>query len=154
MPKFNYLPNLGDAFTPLSDEQLNILKEQVESEQPDPTVQSQFNYAWGLVKSDDKADNKQGIDILTSIFKNAPKRRRECLYYLAVGCYKIGETQESERYLDVLLQHEPENRQALALKKEINSDFSTNSMIGLALLSGITAAGVGIASLMMRQRRR
>ena len=153
MPKFSYLPNLNDAFTPLSDPQLAILRKQVESEGTDPTIQSLFNYAWGLVKSRDKGDNKHGINILTGIFKKEPSRRRECLYYLSVGCYKIGEYKESERYVNVLLDHEPDNLQAKELKDEIHNEFAKNSVIGLAILSGLTAAGVGLASVLLRRKR-
>ncbi|VEU22973.1 DEKNAAC104241 [Brettanomyces naardenensis] len=154
MPKFSYLPNLDDAFTPLTEPQLVILEKQVDSEQPEPTTQSLFNFAWGLVKSESQADNKQGIDILTSIFKKEPSRRRECLYYLSVGCYKIGEYKESERYVKVLLQHEPDNLQAQALKQEIDNGLAKNSLIGFAIISGVTAAGVGLASLLLRQRKK
>ncbi|QPG74363.1 hypothetical protein FOA43_001690 [Brettanomyces nanus] len=153
MPKFSYLPNLQDAFTPLSEPQLAILERQVDSEQPDPTVQSLFNYAWGLVKSEDKDDNKQGIEILTSIFKKEPARRRECLYYLSVGCYKIAEYRESERYINVLLEHEPDNLQAKSLKNEIGNELAKNSLIGFAILSGVTAASVGLASILFRRKR-
>lgn len=154
MPKFSYLPNVEDAFTPLSDAQLAILERQVDSEQPDPSIQSLFNFAWGLVKSKNKDDNKQGIDILTHIFKQEPSRRRECLYYLSVGCYKIGEYKESQRYIDALIQHEPENYQARALKNEISSELAKNSVIGIAILGSLTAAGVGLASMLLRNRRK
>lgn len=153
MTKFSYLPGLSDAYTPLSEQQLAILEQQVEAEQPDPTIQSQFNLAWGLIKSDLKDDTKQGINILTNIFKSVPNRRRECLYYLAVGCFKIGEYRESKRYIDVLLVHEPNNNQAIVLKKEIDNELAKDSLIGFAIISGAAAVGVGMASYFLKRKK-
>ncbi|ODV84225.1 hypothetical protein CANARDRAFT_29381 [[Candida] arabinofermentans NRRL YB-2248] len=154
MGKLHYLPALGDLNTPLSEQQLAILEQQVEKEKPEPSIQSQFNFAWGLIKSSDKADNKQGINILTDIFKNVPSRRRECLYYLSMGCYKIGEFKESKRYVDALLVHEPENLQALQLKNEIDNEIAKDGLIGFAIISGLTAVGVGLAGAFIKHQSR
>ncbi|OWB55975.1 hypothetical protein B5S28_g1865 [[Candida] boidinii] len=114
---------------------LNYLPErQVESEKPEPSVQSQFNYAWGLLKSDDEDDNKQGINILTDIFKNIPARRRECLYYLTIGCFKIGEYEDAKRYVEALLIHEPDNHQAIQLKMAIENKISKGMFILISFL--------------------
>ncbi|GMG40237.1 unnamed protein product [Ambrosiozyma monospora] len=154
MAKINYLPMLADLNTPLSEEQLAILEQQVESELPDPTIQSQFNLAWGLIKSEDKYDNKHGITILTEVYKTVPSRRRECLYYLAIGCYKIGEFQESKRYIDVLLSREPDNLQAIQLKEELETQIAKDGLIGVAIIGGLTAIGVGLAGLLVKHNRR
>jgi len=50
------------------------------------------------------------------IYKEAPGRRRECLYYLALGQYKLGHYNEARRYNDLLLDKEPRNMQSLSLK--------------------------------------
>lgn len=120
--------------SPLSEQQLAILERQVESEKPEPSVQSQFNYAWGLLKSDDEDDNKQGINILTDIFKNIPARRRECLYYLTIGCFKIGEYEDAKRYVEALLIHEPDNHQAIQLKMAIENKISKGMFVLISLL--------------------
>lgn len=54
------------------------------------------------------------------IYKESPGRRRECLYYLALGQYKLGHYQEARRYNDSLLDKEPRNMQALSLKALID----------------------------------
>ncbi|CDK28067.1 unnamed protein product [Kuraishia capsulata CBS 1993] len=125
----------------LSEQQLAVLEQQVKSEEPNPSIQSQFNYAWALIKSFDREDNKHGIDILTDIFKNVPKRRRECLYYLSLGCYKIDELQDSKRYIEALLSHEPDNLQAIRLKKAVEDKLSKDGLIGVAILGGAVAIG-------------
>ena len=39
-----------------------------------------------------------GIHILMDIYREEASRRRECLYYLALGHYKIGNYAEAQRY--------------------------------------------------------
>ncbi|KAG7894924.1 hypothetical protein KL905_000161 [Ogataea polymorpha] len=154
MKKLNYLPALGDLNTPLPEEQLAVLEREVEEQRPEPTAQSLFNLGWALIKSNSKQDNREGVNILTELFKNVPARRRECLYYLAAGCYKIGELKESKRYIDALILHEPDNLQAVNLKKEIESEISKDGLIGFAVLGGLTALGVGIASALIKTQSR
>lgn len=151
--KFTALPDPTEVFIPLTEEQLAILEAQVESEQPVATVQSQFNFGWGLMKSKDEEDVKQGINMVTDIFKTVPTRRIECVYYLSLACYKIKEYREATRYVDVLLMHEPENRQAKQLKKMIDKELAKDSLIGFALVSSAVAAGVGIASYLFKRKK-
>jgi len=54
------------------------------------------------------------------IYKEYANRRRECLYYLALGQYKLGHYNEARRFNDVLLEREPRNMQALSLKSLID----------------------------------
>ena len=54
------------------------------------------------------------------IYKESSNRRRECLYYLALGQYKLGHYNEARRFNDVLLEREPRNMQALSLKSLID----------------------------------
>ena len=69
------------------------------------------------------------LEVDREIYKEAPGRRRECLYYLALGQYKLGHYNEARRYNDLLLEREPRNMQALSLKALIDDrvakgDFS------------------------------
>ena len=52
----------------------------------------------GLVKASSKDDVTEGIEMLMSIYREEASRRRECLYYLALGHYKIGNYDEARRY--------------------------------------------------------
>jgi Fis1 C-terminal tetratricopeptide repeat len=58
--------------------------------------------------------------VTVEIYKEAPGRRRECLYYLALGQYKLGHYMDARRYNDSLLDKEPRNMQALSLKALID----------------------------------
>lgn len=79
-------------------------------------VQTKFNYAWGLIKSTRREEQQLGVRLLTEIFREHGERRRECLYYLALGHYRLGNYAEARRYNEVLLGNEPTNSQALSLR--------------------------------------
>ncbi|CCH60269.1 hypothetical protein TBLA_0C04730 [Henningerozyma blattae CBS 6284] len=154
--KIDYLPSLSEVYDPLDPAQIAILKHQVEVEGGDSaSSQTRFNYGWGLVKSNDKEDQRLGITILASIYKDSPNRRRECLYYLALGCCRAGEYSEAHRYIEALYSHEPTNRQVISLKNAIEEKIKEEAWRG-GLAIGATAA-VGLAALaayISRRRRK
>ena len=81
--------------------------------------------------------------LLSDIFRTSPERRRECLYYLALGNHKLGNYAEARRYNDLLLEKEPTNMQAQSLRGLIDDKVAREGMMGVAILSGIAiAAGV------------
>lgn len=53
------------------------------------------------------------------IYKEVPDRRRECLFYLALGHFKLGNYNDARKFNDSLLEFEPNNGQARALRVEI-----------------------------------
>jgi fission 1 protein len=63
--------------------------------------------------------------LYTEIYTDAPERRRECLYFLAIGNFKISNYGEARRFNDQLLKLEPRNDQGLALKQLIDEKVST-----------------------------
>ena len=53
------------------------------------------------------------------IYDQDTERRRECLYYLALGHYRLGEYSASRQFNQLLLDSEPDNMQALSLHQLI-----------------------------------
>ena len=94
------LPYAADAETSLSPSELDVLRNQYEKELASghATTQTKFNYAWGLVKSKRRDEMAAGVDLLTEIYRSDPPRRRECLYYLALGHFKMGNFEEARRF--------------------------------------------------------
>jgi fission 1 protein len=141
-------------------------------------VQTKFNYAWvrlhpasiynrahpsyllfitqqGLVKSNNRNDQQLGVRLLSDIFRVSPERRRECLYYLALGNYKLGNYGEARRYNDLLIDKEPANLQATDLRQLIDDKVAKEGLLGVAIISGIgIAAGVVGAFLLRNAKRR
>merc|ERR1711964_921989 len=92
------LPYAADAESPLKPAELQVLRAQYEKEGDYVGVQTKFNYAWGLIKSNQRSEQQLGVQLLSDIFKTTPERRGECLHYLALGNYKLGNYAEARRY--------------------------------------------------------
>jgi fission 1 protein len=140
---------------PLNASELDVLRAQFEKEGEMAGVQTKFNYAWGLVKSTQRNDQQLGVRLLSEIFRLAPERRRECLYYLALGSYKLGNYGEARRYNDLLLDKEPANLQAANLRQLIDDKVAKEGLMGVAILSGVgIAAGVVGAFILRNAKKR
>ncbi|KAK1829181.1 hypothetical protein QBC39DRAFT_357338 [Podospora conica] len=144
------LPYAIDAETPLSKAELDVLRAQYEKEGDMVGVQTKFNYAWGLVKSDTRTDQHLGVMLLSEIFRTSPERRRECLYYLALGNFKLGNYANARKYNDLLLENEPNNLQATNLRALIDDKVAKEGLMGVAIVSGIAVAAGVIGGVLLR----
>jgi fission 1 protein len=94
------------------------------------------------------------VRLLSEIFRNSRERRRECLYYLALGNYKLGNYAEARRYNELLLELEPANLQAGSLKGLIDDKVAKEGLVGAAIVGGLVVAAGVVGSMMMRGRKR
>lgn len=94
--------------------------------------------------------------LLSEIFRSSPDRRRECLYYLALGNYKLGNYAEARRYNDLLLELEGGNMQAMSLRGLIDDKVAKEGLMGVAIVGGLAVAAGVVGGLLVRgaQRRR
>ncbi|KAH8116282.1 mitochondrial fission 1 protein [Phellopilus nigrolimitatus] len=150
------VPYAADAEQALSYDELEVLKLQYEKEVDagHVTVQSKFNFAWGLVKSPRREHQVQGVKLLQDIYREEPARRRECLYYLALGQYKMGNYEEAKRFNGLLLEKEPSNLQAQSLSGLIDTKMTREGYIGLALAGGAAAIGTLLLAGLVRRANR
>ncbi|KAK2865393.1 mitochondrial membrane protein [Arthroderma sp. PD_2] len=148
------LPYAADAESPLKPAELQVLRAQYEKEGDYVGVQTKFNYAWGLIKSNARPEQQEGTRLLSEIFRTAPERRRECLYYLALGNFKLGNYGEARRYNDLLLDHEPNNLQSASLRSLIDDKVAKEGLVGAAILGGVAVAAGLIGGLIMRGARK
>lgn len=152
-----YLRVYWYTYSPLKSAELQVLRSQYEKEGEHVGVQTKFNFAWvtifysllwhywqikGLIKSNGRNDQQEGVRLLSDIFRTSPERRRECLYYLALGNYKLGNYAEARRYNDLLLEKEPANLQAASLRGLIDDKVAREGLMGVAILSGVAIAEV------------
>lgn len=87
------------------------------------------------------------------IYRENPKRRKECVYYLAIGEYKLGNYSEAKRHISTLLHLEPDNEQALDLERAIQEKATQEGWIGVGLASGaVIGLGVLLASVFSKRR--
>ena len=93
--------------------------------------------------------------LLSEIFRESPDRRRECLYYLALGNYKLGNYAEAKRYNESLLELETANLQAISLRQLIDDKVAREGLFGVAIVGGLAAAAaVGVGMLVKGGQRR
>lgn len=114
------------------------------------TVQTKFEYAWLLINSTDTKDIKRGIGYMEDLTK-IPDRRRECLFFVAMGNKNIGELSKARLYATELLKEEPNNQQALKLLQEIENKFKKDATIGLTIAGVVVAAGAVILAATLRK---
>ncbi|KAG0709276.1 hypothetical protein DFH29DRAFT_222665 [Suillus ampliporus] len=151
------LPYAADAEVSLSYDEIEVLRLQYEKElaQSHITVQTKFNYAWGLVKSPVRQHQVEGVRLLQDIYRTEPTRRRECLYYLALGYYKMDNFTDARSFNDLLLSKEPTNMQAQSLASLIDKGVAREGYVGMALAGGVAAVGtLLIAGLIRRATRK
>ncbi len=88
--------------------------------------------------------------LLSEIFRTSPERRRECLYYLALGNYKLGNYAQARKYNDLLLENEPGNLQASNLQTLIDDKVAKEGLMGVAIVSGVAVAAGVIGGVLLR----
>jgi fission 1 protein len=108
----------------------------------------------GLIKSNSRNEQQEGVRLLSEIFRNSRERRRECLYYLALGNYKLGNYAEARRYNELLLELEPANLQAGSLKDLIDDKVAKEGMVGVAIVGGIAVAAGIVGSFLLKGARK
>ena len=144
----SFFPTLEDIQNPLPPSELERLLEEYQNESPNVSIQTKFNLAWGLIKCNATSEQKKGLDLLIKIYAEAPGRRRECLFYLALGSFKLGDYTASRGYCNALLKLEPENVQIAELKTQIEKKLNKEGLMGMAIVGGATAA-VGITATLL-----
>ncbi|KAK4633720.1 Mitochondrial fission 1 protein [Fulvia fulva] len=151
-----HLPYAADAESPLKPAELQVLRLQYEKEGEYVSLQTKFNFAWGLIKSSSRTDQQDGVRLLSDIFRQSPDRRRECLYYLALGNYKLGNYAEARRYNDNLLEIEPNNLQAQSLSQIVEEKVNKEGLVGMAIVGGLAVAAGVVGGMIFKgaQRKR
>ncbi|KAG8835095.1 mitochondrial membrane protein [Serendipita sp. 399] len=147
------VPYAADAELSLSYDELEVLRRQFQKEEEEGhvTTQTKFNYAWGLVKSPQREQQVLGVRLLQEIYKTEPKRRRECLYYLALGHYKMGNYEDAKKFNALLIEKEPTNMQAQSLETLIDNSVAREGYIGMAIAGGAAALGTLLLAGLIRK---
>ena len=142
-----------NPFSALKPAELQVLRSQYEKEGEYVSLQTKFNFAWGLIKSTQRQEQQEGVRLLTEIFRSSPDRRRECLYYLALGNYKLGSYAEARRYNELLVDLEPHNLQAQSLRQLIDYKVAKEGLMGVAIVGGLAVAAGVVGGLLFKGAR-
>jgi len=114
-----------------------------------------FTYAHALIRSHNE-DVKIGITILEGLLKRDTEDipKRDYVYYLAVAHTRIKEYDRALAYIDLLLNAESHNRQAIELKSAIEKRMKKDGLLGLVVLGlggGVALAAGLIATTILRR---
>lgn len=117
-----------------------------EVEKGNVSPDTQFSYAWCLIRSDNKSDIHKGVLLLQGLCHSGADQR-DYLFFIAQGYYKLNEYKLALRHTNRLLQIEPNNSQAIELQEKINSQMKKDGLIGLGILGGTALVMGGAAAL-------
>jgi len=119
------------------------------------SAQTRFEYAWALIRSKYSSDIRRGVMMLEDLcHSGAEDARRDYLFYLAVGNTKLKEYQIAQGCVKKFLAVEPQNRQALELKKLIEERMTKEGLMGMAIVGGAALALGGVIGLGMALSKR
>ncbi|CAG0885490.1 unnamed protein product [Darwinula stevensoni] len=113
--------------------------------------QTQWEYAFCLVRSPYAADIRKGCILLEDLYSRGDgPTRRDYIYYLAVGNAKLKEYKDALKYVQALLAAEPSNPQAKELEALIRKNMEKEGLKGMAVAGGAILGlgaliGLGIA---------
>jgi len=150
---------MADDLTDLvSDEYLQDFETKYNEEKQSgtPSDDTTFQYAWCLVRSRLQTDIKKGVLFLEHLLQRSEdhSRKREYLYFLAVGNARLKEYTTALKYTKALLQIEPGNRQAQQLEKSIKKGMESDALKGVAIAGGgvlLAGALVGLGMSLLRK---
>ncbi|CAO3612635.1 unnamed protein product [Cunninghamella echinulata] len=129
-------PSAIEVEKPLSPAELEVLRRQFIKEGEYVTIQTKFNYAWGL-KS-----------ILMHL--NEEENVYTSWHWLTI---KYPVTLRLNPDNQKLLQLEPRNAQALELAKQIDEKVSREGAIGLAIVSGVVAVAAALVTTVVKRSK-
>ncbi|ESO05946.1 hypothetical protein HELRODRAFT_184906 [Helobdella robusta] len=120
-----------------------FIKEKTENQL---TAETQFSFAWCLVRSSNKSDVQLGIQLLEQLYKQSKEEneKRDYLYYVAFGYTRIKEYQKALKFTKAMLEVQPQNHQVQILQDYIIKKEKKDGLIGIAVIGGVAAVG-GIA---------
>jgi fission 1 protein len=113
--------------------------------------QTQFNYAYCLVRSRHKEDILRGVILLEDLCSSGdPIAMRDYLYYLAFANTRLKDYERARDCIKKFLAVEPSNRQAQELEAIIRDRLTKEGLKGLVITGGVAVAasviaGIGIA---------
>lgn len=79
---------------------------------------------------------------------------RDCLYYMALGYYRLDDVVSSRKHLDTLLKIAPNCRQAISLMDIVEDKITKDGVIGISIVSGIAVVGGLLAAALAGSRAR
>ena len=153
-----------EALSEINDQDLAAIEARYKEQSLTATLSTatEFEYGWALVRSGYREDRLRGITLLERLLDQASnsnvaggqrQRERECLYYLAVGYFRVRDYALALKRIDQLLQLEPQNAQALSLKEMIGERVRRDGLVGATMVGGLAVLGLAtLASWLLKRK--
>eukprot|EP00188_Purpureofilum_apyrenoidigerum_P002702 Plantae.Rhodophyta-Purpureofilum_apyrenoidigerum.ctg2768.p1 GENE.Plantae.Rhodophyta-Purpureofilum_apyrenoidigerum.ctg2768~~Plantae.Rhodophyta-Purpureofilum_apyrenoidigerum.ctg2768.p1 ORF type:complete len:216 (+),score=42.24 Plantae.Rhodophyta-Purpureofilum_apyrenoidigerum.ctg2768:40-648(+) len=116
-----------------------------------PAPEAKFNYAWALVRSQNRDRIRKGIAMLRGLSEDR-YCEDDCLYYCAVGHYRLDNLLDSRRCLEALLKIRPNCRPAISLLDVVEDRIVQDGTAGIAITGAFLAAAVAFTTVLFRQK--
>ncbi|KAF0270209.1 hypothetical protein FOG51_03790 [Hanseniaspora uvarum] len=138
--------------TPVAETEFQVIKKAYELNSSDK--RPAFNYAWVLIRSNNKDAQVQGVNLLTQIYKTIEaEKKKEALFFLTLGNFKLKKYELSLKYIDSLINAEDDLHNDTSslrivrdkIKEEISRTAGT-AFVGLTIGVGLLAAGLTVAN--------
>jgi len=109
------------------------------------SVETQFAYAWCLVRSRNTSHLRLGTQLLEDLYRKTSDEtaKRDYLYFTAVGYCRLKEYEKAQKFTKAIMMVEPGNRQARQLDDYIKKKMRTDGLIGMAVVGGAAAVALG-----------
>lgn len=126
-----------------------LLRKEVQNEGGKKDLSKRFSYATMLVKSGNTEENKEGLAILRDLI-DCDWNTIDCLYLLALGCYRMEQYIEGRNYCENLLRVDPDNlhgqrlHRALVAKIEARDRAAIGVAVGGFALAGVAGLIAGL----------
>ena len=120
---------------------------------PDPALA--FSYALALTLAPQRADKFAGVALLEGLIDASvsPQTTGDCLYFIAVAQYKLGEFRASRLAAERLLRRDPDHGKAAALHALVRARVERDGPRGLAWAAGVALAAAVVGTYLLRSRR-
>lgn len=124
-----------------------------------PTENDQFELGLNLVRAKNRVDVKEGLSMFQILFTetNDDDLKRDVLYYMAVAQTKLNNYEEALKYLQSILNVQPNNDQVKELYVEVNRKMKRDGLIGLGIVGSAALVGffgvVGLGAAMLASRK-
>ncbi|XP_055376621.1 mitochondrial fission 1 protein-like isoform X2 [Condylostylus longicornis] len=133
----------------VSDEDLQKFEKKYFRESEEQNVQhnTQFEYAWALVRSRYNTDIQKGILLLEDLATRHSDGTRDYIYYLAIGNVRLKQYNMALKYCQSFLDIEPNNQQVLTLQQHVKDQLKNETVKGITIAGGAVLALGGLVGL-------
>lgn len=125
-----------------------------------PSETDKFEMALNLIRSRHRHETKEGLGMFETLFTETPDDdlKRDILYYMAIAQTKMNNYDEALKYLQSILNVQPNNEQVKELYSEVNRKMKRDGLIGLGIVGSAALVGVlgaiGLGATMIASRNK